>query len=194
MGSGRMNAVEALRAIMTHQDPDIVLLEEIADPDIALEAIETALTGHLVIASIRGKGGVSAVRQMLDYGVDIEALSETLIGISSQRLARKLCQKCKTPAEADPSLLEKLGLPQDAPTFRSSGCSACEGRGWKGRVVLFSLFDFTDDRLARFPADGSRDELLKSVSESEVRTLRQSAAEAVGAGLTTPEEALRVIG
>ncbi|MBW3622970.1 MAG: Flp pilus assembly complex ATPase component TadA, partial [Armatimonadetes bacterium] len=122
MGAGGMSYVEALRTITSTQDPDIILIEEIRDSEIADEAIELALTGHLVIASIHAVSGVAAARRMLDLGVDPDSLAEALVALVSQRLVRKVCPDCAETISGEPEPLERLGLPPDTPIMRGRGC------------------------------------------------------------------------
>ena len=193
MGAGGMTFLEAVRAIMSNQDPDLLLIEEIKDAETAGEALEVALTGHLVIASIHAVNGVAAARRILDLGVDLDSLAKALVAVTSQRLIRTNCPDCLQAAEGEPEMLEKLGLPDGTVVRRGAGCPTCEGRGFRGRAGIYSIYDFTDGRLRRFPMNGTREALLSQIQGSENMTLRGSAAEAVREGITSPEEVLRVI-
>jgi type II secretory ATPase GspE/PulE/Tfp pilus assembly ATPase PilB-like protein len=194
MGMGGMSFIDAIRAVFSNQDPDILLLEEIRDAEVAMEAVEVALTGHLVMACMHAVNGVAAVRRMLDFGVDLDSLAEALLAVTSQRLVRRACPECGETVPGDAESLEKLGLPPETLVRRGKGCSTCEGLGFKGRIGLYSVHDFTDGRLRQFPINNTREALLAQVQGAENKTLRESAADAVREELTPPEEALRVLG
>jgi type II secretory ATPase GspE/PulE/Tfp pilus assembly ATPase PilB-like protein len=193
MGAGNMSYGDALRAIYAHQDPDVLLIEETREEEVAEMAVELALTGHLVITAIHAGHGSAAARRMLDLGIDPDPLANALLGISSQRLVRRVCPECATTSPGDPVELDKLGLPAGTPVKSIQGCDACDGRGWKGRIALYSLHDFSKGQLSQFPVTGSREELISLVERGRTKTLRESGAEAVQAGVTTPAEALRVL-
>jgi type IV pilus assembly protein PilB len=130
---------------------------------------------------------------MLDLGIDPDPLANALLGISSQRLARRVCPACATTAPGDPVQLDKLGLPPSTPVKAAQGCPVCEGRGWKGRIALYSLHDFSQGQLREFPVTGSREELIAWVDRAKSKTMLESAQEVVREGITTPAEVLRVL-
>ena len=183
-----------IRALM-RQDPDIIMIGEIRDPETAEMAVQAALTGHLVISTVHTNDAPSAVSRLLELGIPSYLLRATLIGIMAQRLVRTLCQHCKEPAEMNDDIWRELTAPWSAnkpeEVYHNVGCMECRNTGFYGRRGIYEILPMsmelqrliTDDfDLAKFRQQGMREGM---------RTLRLAGAHQVAAGTTTAEEVLR---
>ncbi|MCF8481022.1 MAG: Flp pilus assembly complex ATPase component TadA [Rhodospirillum sp.] len=143
---GRMGFADGIRA-MLRQDPDVILVGEVRDPDTAAMALRAAMTGHQVYSTLHANDAISALSRLADLGLRQGLLSGALMGILAQRLARKLCVKCRQAYQASPVECRILGVdPQTGPTIhRSQGCEACGQTGYRGRVPLTELLTVTPD-------------------------------------------------
>ena len=191
-----MTFARALRAFL-RQDPDIIFVGEIRDTETAKIAIEAALTGHLVLATLHTNDAPGAITRLSEMGVEHFNISASVVGVLAQRLVRRVCTECKQPTNADPEVLRRLGLSEaevrGATLMRGSGCPRCGGTGYKGRMGIHELM-VIDDPLRRAIAAGRTATELRDVAmqESGMRTLRQDGIEKALAGLTTLEEVLAV--
>jgi general secretion pathway protein E len=161
-----------LRAIVRH-DPDIILVGEIRDRDTAETAVQAALTGHLVLASIHANDTVSMVFRLMDLGVEPYLISSTLAGIISQRMIRRICPYCRAPSE--PTMEERIAYSTemgDEPItfYAGTGCKTCANTGYRGRTGIFE-FLVMSEKLRRL--------LLTNVSADDIR------AEAIAEGMVT---------
>ncbi|MDD5459520.1 MAG: ATPase, T2SS/T4P/T4SS family [Phycisphaerae bacterium] len=184
-----------LRAIL-RQDPDIVLIGEIRDKETIDIAIKASLTGHLVLSTFHTNDAPSAISRMVYMGVEPYLLASSLNLIIAQRLIRRLCEKCKEPAEVTEDVIAQLRLqPEEAhdmKLFKPKGCNKCSNTGFLGRLPIFEFL----------PIDTQiREKLVEGVSEAQIRTLArqkgyggllESGIMKIKAGLTTPEEVLGV--
>ena len=144
----------ALRSFL-RQDPDVILVGEIRDPETAAVAIQAAMTGHLVLASIHANDALAVVPRLLDMGVEPYQMAAAFRGAVAQRLVRRLCPHCRqagAPTEAELAFVADQGLPAPMRTFRTQGCPACKGVGFRGRVPIAEAF-LTNDVLLRAIAD-----------------------------------------
>jgi type IV pilus assembly protein PilB len=187
----------ALRSIL-RSDPDIVLLGEIRDHETAQIAIEAALTGHLVLSTLHTNDAPSAISRLIEMGIEPFLVASALDCVLAQRLARRLCTKCKeeyTPT-ADALLTARFPWDQSGPLptlFRPVGCSACSKTGYKGRLALHEVMNVTEaiERLAVERASGDQ---IGQVARSEgMTTLRADGMAKVLMGVTSLEEILRVV-
>jgi len=186
----------SLRAILRH-DPDIVLVGEIRDLETAENAIQAALTGHLVFSTLHTNDAATAFTRLVDMGVEPFLVSSTVEAVMAQRLVRTLCPHCKrpfTPARDD--------LPRDFPyeqlmatggrIYRPVGCRACRHVGYLGRVGIFELL-ISSDRIRQLAHDRATAwEIRRAALEEGMTTLRQDGWRKVLTGRTTVEEVLRV--
>ncbi len=186
----------ALRSVL-RQDPDIVMIGEIRDHDTALIATEAALTGHLVLSTLHTNDACGAPPRLLDMDIEPFLVSSSVIGVLAQRLMRVLCPKCKEAYELAPEALERLNIPigdfaGKIQAYKAKGCSACNG-GYRGRIGAFELLTITDEIrrliLDRAPAIG----IQECAAEQGLVTMLQDAFSKVLQGITSMEEALRVI-
>ena len=183
----------ALRSIL-RQDPDVIMIGEIRDLETARIAVQAALTGHLVLATLHTNTAAAAVSRLLDMGVEDYLLASTLNGVLAQRLVRCLCPECRTAQPVLPELLAHLGeqAPEHARSFQADGCDACNGRGVRGRSALVELLTM-DDRtrtlvLAR--ADATR--LQAEAVSAGMKTMRAHGIDKALAGDCTLQEVMRV--
>ncbi len=184
----------SLRSILRH-DPDVILVGEIRDLETAENAIQAALTGHLVFSTLHTNDAASAYTRLIDMGVEPFLVSSTVEAVMAQRLVRTLCERCKEPYRPDPEELpddfpkERL---RDCVVYRPVGCKACRNVGYKGRVGLFELLVSTR-RIRQLAHDRASSWAIQQAAVEEgMRLLRQDGWEKVLAGRTTIEEVVRV--
>ena len=122
-----------LRAFL-RQDPDVILVGETRDKETAHIAVEAALTGHMVFTTLHTNSAAGSFARLGEMGVEPFLMSASTVGVMAQRLARRLCQKCKEPAECDDTVRGYLGLAKDDVVYKGAGCEACDMKGVKGRV------------------------------------------------------------
>ena len=182
-----------LRSIL-RLDPDVMLVGEIRDAETASIAIQSALTGHLVLSSIHANDAVGVVLRLLDLGVEPYLVSSALIGVVAQRMVRKICPYCAHPI--DVSLIERMAYSKETGEERDeflggSGCEACAHTGYLGRTGIFEIL---------YMSDGIRSRLLSGTTANQLRTqaikegmipLMKDGMFKVKAGITTPSEVLR---
>ncbi len=186
----------ALRSIL-RSDPDIVLLGEIRDHETAQIAIEAALTGHLVLSTLHTNDAPSAVTRLVEMGIEPFLVGSALDCILAQRLARRLCPKCKEAYVPDRETLaaSRWSWPHDElPTiFRAVGCSACSKTGYKGRLALHEVLP-VDEEIERLAVSrASADAIGEAGRAAGMTTLRDDGLSKVLQGLTSIEEILRVV-
>ena len=180
-----------LRAIL-RQDPDIVMVGEIRDAETAEIAFQAALTGHLVFSTLHTNDAPSALTRLADMNVEPFLISSSVIGILAQRLLRRVCRRCAEPYVPPDSVLRRLGA-QPGTKFRHGiGCPECNDTGYRGRVGAFELLP-VDLTVRRMVLEGkSADEIRQLAIKMGMTTLREDAAAKARAGLTSPEEVIRV--
>ncbi|MEA1949524.1 MAG: type IV-A pilus assembly ATPase PilB [Thermodesulfobacteriota bacterium] len=187
-----MTFASALKAFL-RQDPDIIMVGEIRDLETAEIAIKAAMTGHLVFSTLHTNDCPSTVGRLLDIGIPSYLVGSSLTMVLSQRLARKLCPKCKVLNENfNPTELEDMGFSPDEisglKTYGPVGCSECIGAGYKGRVGLFELMEVNDKISRIISAQVSEDQLRKTALLEGMVTLRDAGLEKIRQGVTSVEE------
>ena len=193
-----LNFASALRSFL-RQDPDIMLVGEIRDKETATIAIESALTGHLVLSTLHTNDAPSAVTRLTEMGVEPFLVGSAIDAVLGQRLARRLCKQCKEPYEPTLDALRDVGWPfeelgPDVPElFRAKGCSACSGTGYRGRLAIHELMHVTEEIERLTVERASTDELAKVAIAQGMRPLRQDGLVKVATGQTSIEEILRVV-
>ena len=182
---------------MMRQDPDVILVGEIRDPETAECAFQAALTGHLVITTFHAGSSVEALTRLLDLGIEPYLIRSTLRAAICQRLLRKVCPECQSPApiirnsEIDGKSINKDTIQQAQP----DSCSACRGLGYHGRFITAELLDPHQPEIAEAILGRVDSRTLDSIAnECGVVTLRKRAEQLVKEGLTTQEEVFRVLG
>ena len=186
----------SLRAILRH-DPDVVLVGEIRDMETAENAIQAALTGHLVFSTLHTNDAASAFMRMVDIGVEPYLVTSTVEGVMAQRLVRLLCKECR-----EPTTLDQIIVPADFPVeeskkqgvtfYRAVGCRACRGTGFAGRTGVYELLE-SNDEIRRLVGERAPSHLVKQAARAAgMRTLREDGWSTVMRGLTTIDEVVRV--
>jgi general secretion pathway protein E len=187
----------ALRAIV-RQDPDIIMIGEMRDLETARIAVQSALTGHLVLSTLHTNDAAGGVARMLDMGVEDYLITSTVNGILAQRLVRKLCPHCKTPHEIMPELAKEIGILNmkfegaDETTYRAVGCKECSETGYLGRLCLTEILVMNDDLRRCVMQHANAAEIKKIAMQHGMETIHQNGLRKVMAGLTTLEEVIRV--
>jgi type II secretory ATPase GspE/PulE/Tfp pilus assembly ATPase PilB-like protein len=180
---------------IVRQDPDVIMIGEIRDLETAEIAIRSALTGHLVFSTLHTNDAPSAVTRLVDMGVEDYLLSSSLIGVLAQRLVRVNCTQCKSPEKIPAAALREAGFPavgEFCEIHRGQGCAHCGHTGYESRLGIFELLDVDDD-LRRLMVTKSDSNVLKAQAiRSGMRTLKEDGWAKVLAGITTPDEILRV--
>jgi general secretion pathway protein E len=182
-----------LRAIL-RQDPDVIMVGEIRDHETAEVAVRASMTGHLMLSTLHTNTAVGSVTRLIDMGVERYLLAPMLTGLAAQRLVRRLCPACKTPAEATAADSEMTGgaIPVGARVFRPVGCPACRGEGYKGRLGVYEVIEI-DAELQQAIHDGAAEsELVRLARRRGPGLLEDGAAKAL-AGETSVQEVARVV-
>ena len=187
----------ALRSIL-RSDPDVVLLGEIRDHETAQIAIEAALTGHLVLSTLHTNDAPSAVTRLTEMGIEPFLVGSALDCVVAQRLARRLCPKCKVPYQPSPGEMEAARFPwmpgEPIPElFRPGGCTACSKTGYKGRLALHEVMRVTEDIERLAVAHSSAAEIASKALKQGMISLRDDGWHKVALGQTSIEEILRVV-
>ncbi|WP_199424070.1 GspE/PulE family protein [Actinotalea solisilvae] len=187
----------ALRSIL-RSDPDVVLLGEIRDHETAQIAIEAALTGHLVLSTLHTNDAPSAVTRLIEMGIEPFLVGSALDCVVAQRLARKLCAKCKEAYQPSEVELIAARFPwspgEELPTlYRPAGCSSCSRTGYKGRMALHEVMRVTEDIERHAVAHSSSSDIGATAREQGMITLRDDGWTKVLLGETSIEEILRVV-
>jgi type IV pilus assembly protein PilB len=190
----------ALRSIL-RADPDILMVGEMRDKETATIGVEAALTGHLVLSTLHTNDAPSAITRLIEMGVEPFLVASALDCILAQRLARRLCEKCKEPYEPTPEALEEAHVPfwrpgEELPTLSRPGgrsCQHCASTGYRGRLSLVEVMPVTEE-IERLTAEHRSSEDLKRVAiEQGMAPLRDDGMEKVRLGVTSIEEVLRVV-
>ncbi|MEI7860579.1 MAG: ATPase, T2SS/T4P/T4SS family [Acidimicrobiales bacterium] len=190
----------ALRSIL-RSDPDIVLVGEIRDKETASIAIEAALTGHMVLATLHTNSASATPMRLIEMGIEPFLVTSAISGVVAQRLARRLCLHCKEryePSEADVAaagwtLAEAEAVGSLNTVYRSVGCSACAQTGYRGRLALAELMPMTEEVERMIIEGGSVDEIHRLAVSQGMVALRQAGLRKAFDGQTTLEEVLRVV-
>ena len=187
----------ALRSIV-RQDPDVIMIGEIRDLETAQIAVQSALTGHMVLSTLHTNDAASSVNRLLDMGVEDYLLTTTVIGIQAQRLVRTLCKECRRPYRALPEVVVETGLGRFAPAgaevtlYEPVGCPACANTGFIGRVAIMEIMPMSDGIRGLVMRHASSGEIQKQALAEGMLTMYEHGLRKVLAGVTTLEEVLRV--
>lgn len=183
-----------LRNIL-RQDPDIIMIGEIRDRETAENAVQAALTGHLVLSTLHTNDAPSAIIRLLDLGIPPFLISATVVGIIAQRLVRKICPYCREERFLSREEGEFLVLPARNPVvWEGRGCKECRGTGYKGRTGIFELLDMNERIKAIIKNDVELADLIALSQEDGLITLRQVAIHKLLEGVTTYEEVVSMTG
>ena len=181
---------------LLRQDPDIILIGEIRDSETAEMAFRAAMTGHRVFSTLHSNSAAGAVARLIETGVPSTVMAGNIVGILGQRLVRRLCMHCRESHGPTRHEARVLGIADDAtiPTlFRARGCGRCAHQGYSGRIALMELLRFDADVDELVARRATTREISKAASARGFRTLAEDAARRVIEGLTSLEEASRVV-
>lgn len=186
----------ALRSILRH-DPDIVMIGEVRDQETALIAIESALTGHLVLSTIHTNDAASTITRLTEMGLETFLVSSAVDCVVSQRLARVLCPECKEPYTPSLEALEGIGFPlneEKIPViYRAKGCEYCDNTGYRGRIGVYEVL-LMSENIERLTVERASTDLIRKVAiEEGMTTLKEEGFLKVKEGITSIEEIMRVI-
>ncbi len=189
----------ALRSIL-RADPDIILVGEIRDIETATIAMEAALSGHLVLSTLHTNTAASTPLRLSEMGIEPFLVTSAVSGVLTQRLARVLCERCKTPFHASPAEFHAAGYSDEdlrgldaSSLYRANGCRTCSGTGYFGRMLLSEVMVMTEDIQRMIIEKQSILAMERQAVEQGMRTLRQDGLRKAIAGYTTLEEVLRVV-
>jgi type IV pilus assembly protein PilB len=190
-----LNFAIALKAFL-RQDPDIIMVGEIRDLETADIAIKAAQTGHLVMSTLHTNDAPTTLTRLMNMGVAPFNIASSVLLITAQRLARRLCENCKTPADYPREALLKAGfaatdIDGSWKPYRAVGCSACNN-GYKGRVGLYQVMPITEAIQRIILSEGTALDIAKQAQAEGVRDLRQSGLVKVRSGVTSLEEVITV--
>ncbi|MEN6520638.1 MAG: ATPase, T2SS/T4P/T4SS family [Armatimonadota bacterium] len=187
----------ALRCFL-RQDPDIIMVGEIRDLETAEVAVEAALTGHLLLSTLHTNDAPSCVIRLVDMGVEPFLISATIIGVLAQRLARRVCQNCKTSYTIAAKELRRFGMKTEDPEapitlYRGTGCEMCRQTGYKGRVGIYELMRMNDEIAELVVRRAPLADVREAAKANGMHELREDGLVKVLEGLTTPDEIMRVV-
>lgn len=186
-----------LRTVL-RQDPDVIMVGEVRDLETAENAVQAALTGHLVFSTLHTNDAPSAITRLLDLGVPPYLISSTVVGVMGQRLVRKICTHCEKTYELLPEEAEAVGLRSDEhnriAVKYGEGCPQCRGTGYSGRSGIFEVME-VNDKVRAIIREKSDAELIRKVAISDGMVgLREAAVQKMLNGETTFDEVIRVTG
>ncbi|MBI1826225.1 MAG: Flp pilus assembly complex ATPase component TadA [Planctomycetes bacterium] len=188
-----LNFVRALRSIL-RQDPDVIMVGEIRDQETARVAIQSALTGHLVLSTLHTNDCPGSVMRLIDMGIEPYLISSSVLGFVAQRLARTICASCKTSYYPPHDLLKKVGWAHRTNELfqQGEGCRECNNTGFRGRVGIYEVMVMDHELKRIVQQDPSETDIRVHLAEIGWRTLREKALDLVDRGDSTLEEVLSV--
>jgi general secretion pathway protein E len=186
----------ALRSIV-RQDPDVIMIGEMRDLETARIAVQSALTGHLVLSTLHTNDAAGGVTRLLDMGLEEYLLTSTVNGILAQRLVRKLCPDCKKPYQATPELVKEMRLRRFVPEgditlYKPEGCASCGGMGYRGRMAIIEFLQMTDPIRKLIMAHEEAGAIQKLAVDEGMSTMFENGLTKALQGVTTIEEVMRV--
>ena len=192
-----LSFASAMRSFL-RQDPDIIMVGEMRDLETAEIGVEASLTGHLVLSTLHTNDAPSAVIRLVDMGVEPYLISATVQACLAQRLARKICPKCKAPYQVPAGELRRFGLkskdPQELVTlYRGEGCEACRHTGYKGRLGIYELMRVNDEIRELIVRRAPLADIREAGRANGMHELKEDGLEKVLQGITTPDEVMRVV-
>ncbi len=183
----------ALRSIL-RQDPDVILVGEMRDHETVEIACQAAMTGHMVLSTLHTNSAVGAVTRMLDLGVDSAVLATSLTMAIAQRLVRRICHECREAYEPGETVRNRVGMFNDqTPVYRGRGCPACGGTGFSGRIGIYEIYRPTNAIRKMINDRASEADLRMAARQAGMVPLREDALAKIKAGITSPDEVLRVV-
>jgi general secretion pathway protein E/type IV pilus assembly protein PilB len=183
----------AIRYFLRH-DPDVILVGEVRDAETAATALTASTTGHLVLSTLHTNSALGAIPRLRDLGIRPFLIADSLIGVVSQRLVRKICVHCKTAY--NPSAWEKtyLKTPDIGELYKGKGCEVCNGTGYFGRTLVYELFTVNRELALLIEQGVDVSQLALHSKENGFVDIFDITVQKVLSGITTTEEALRILG
>jgi type IV pilus assembly protein PilB len=182
-----------LRSILRH-DPDVILVGEIRDEETARIAVQSALTGHMVMSSLHATDASAALFRLIDMGIETFLVSSSLVGVVGQRLVRKICPSCATPYEPAPherQWYELLGGVKKDTFFHGVGCNYCSNTGFRERVGVYEVLAVTDEIRELMVSSASLHDMRALAVSQGMRTMGTEAMALVATDVTTIDEVIR---
>ncbi len=183
----------AIRHFLRH-DPDVILVGEIRDPETAGTAISASSTGHLVLSTLHTNSAIGAIPRLRDLGIKPYMISDSLIGVVSQRLIRKICRSCKEEYIPEQWELEYLNDSTIDRLYRGKGCNLCNNSGYFGRTLVYEFLAIDSELSLMVEAEDGLNEITARAREKGFQDIFQITAKKTKMGITSIEEAIRVIG
>ena len=184
----------ALRSFL-RQDPNVILVGEIRDVEMAEVAIRAALTGHLVLSTLHTNDAPSSVSRLMNMGIEPFLVAGSVNLICAQRLVRRVCTRCSAPQPMSPEALVHLGFSEEDASrvipIWARGCESCRDTGYRGRIGLFEVMEITEPLREMIIGRASAREIRRQATEEGMLSLRQSGLQKIAAGLSTVEEVTR---
>jgi type IV pilus assembly protein PilB len=182
-----------LRSIV-RSDPDVIMVGEIRDKETAQIAIESALTGHLVLSTLHTNDAPTTITRIAEMGIAPFLTASALDCVISQRLARLLCTHCKEPTVLKAGALTQYDIHTDVEAFRAEGCKRCGYSGYKGRIGIYEAMLISEEIRELTIERGSAEQVRKVAIAQGMRTLQQDGLDKFRQGLTTIQEIARITG
>jgi general secretion pathway protein E len=192
-----LDFANALRAIV-RQDPDVIMVGEMRDTETVRIAVQSALTGHLVLSTLHTNDAAGGITRLMDMGVEDFLLTSTVNGIVAQRLVRRLCQHCRQQHAVIPEVEQELGLTryvkpgEELRLYSANGCPQCGGTGYHGRLSLAEILLMTDNIRQLIMRHANATEINNAALADGMENMYQDGLRKAVAGLTTLEEVVRV--
>lgn len=180
-----------LRSLL-RQSPDVIMIGEIRDSETADIAIKAALTGQIVLSTLHTNDVISSITRLIDMGVEPFLVASSVVMLCAQRLARKICLKCRKPIEIPEDFLKKIGFTGKANFYTAAGCKYCNNTGFYGRIAILEAVIIDDELRDMIIEKKSIDYIKKYAQEKGMKTLRDDAFLKVQQELTTLDEAIRI--
>jgi type IV pilus assembly protein PilB len=182
---------------MVRSDPDALMVGEIRDRETAQVAMESALTGHLVLSTLHTNSAAITAVRLIDMGVEPFLIASGIRCIIGQRLARRLCDACKRPAEPTTAELAALGTLKNgvpATVYEPEGCVSCLGTGYRGRVGLYEVMTLTEELRGLIVAKAASGDIEAAAVAAGMHGMRDDGLEKAALGITSVAEVMRVVG
>lgn len=191
-----LNFATGLKAIL-RQDPDVILVGEIRDVDTARIAVQSALTGHLVLSSLHGTDSVAALHRFLDMGIEAFLIASSVVGVIGQRLLRRICDSCKEPytpgAEELAVFRQHSGGSEKTSFYHGVGCNYCAGTGFRDRIGVYELLRITPELRRLIVGWATTEELRRLAVAQGMRTMLREAMALVEGDITTIPEVVKTL-
>ncbi|MBR5596419.1 MAG: Flp pilus assembly complex ATPase component TadA [Lachnospiraceae bacterium] len=183
----------ALRSIL-RQDPDIIMIGEIRDKETAQIAVQSSITGHLVVSTLHTNSAASTITRLIDMGIDSYLIADSMVGVIAQRLVRRLCPACRKKRLANPEekMILKRSAAEAVELYEPNGCGRCDNTGYKGRIGVYEIMQISPKLKSIISKGGDAEDIKKEALKEGMYTLRMSATELVLDGTTSFSEMMKV--